>query len=192
MTAPATLAGQRERILDAALGLMADQGASGTSMRQLAAACGVNVATLYHYFPSKADLLRSVIEERQYHVLLRQAPIPDMAAPPRERLVGLMMAMWEGSLEEERIWRVLLIESFRGDATALAVGADLLSTIEAAMVGWFTELFPELRADPAANARVVVGQLYALIVENLYRPEPERHDHALQRAADLARLLLPD
>jgi AcrR family transcriptional regulator len=57
---------QRGRILDAALRLMAEQGSAGASMRQLAAACHLNVATLYHYFPSKADLLRSVVEERRY------------------------------------------------------------------------------------------------------------------------------
>ena len=48
---------QRGRILDAALALMSESGSAGASMRQLAAACGLNVATLYHYFPSKADLL---------------------------------------------------------------------------------------------------------------------------------------
>ena len=45
----------RTRILDAALALMSEQGSAGASMRQLAAACGLNVATIYHYFPSKAD-----------------------------------------------------------------------------------------------------------------------------------------
>ena len=43
---------QRGRILDAALRLMAEQGSVGASMRQLAAACDLNVATIYHYFPS--------------------------------------------------------------------------------------------------------------------------------------------
>ena len=39
--------------------LVSERGAAGTSMRRLAAACGLNVATIYHYFPSKADLLRA-------------------------------------------------------------------------------------------------------------------------------------
>ena len=56
----------RTRILDSALGLMSERGAAGTSMRRLADACGLNVATIYHYFPSKADVLRAVIEERRY------------------------------------------------------------------------------------------------------------------------------
>jgi len=44
---------QRQRILSTALSLMATQGVDGTSMRNLAAATGLNVASLYHYFPSK-------------------------------------------------------------------------------------------------------------------------------------------
>ena len=51
----------RARILDAALSLMSEHGVAGTSMRMLAGECGLNVATLYHHFPSKADLLRAVL-----------------------------------------------------------------------------------------------------------------------------------
>ena len=183
--------GQRERILDAAFRLMADRGASGTSMRQLASACGVNVATLYHYFPSKAELLRSVIEERQYDVLLREPPLPDPSLPARDRMAALIVMMWEGSLEEERVWRLLLSEAFHADATALAVGRDLLATIEAAVAGWLPSLFPELAVDADVAARTVTGQLFALIVENLFLPEAERAANAARRAADAAALLFP-
>src|SRR6185437_12885349 len=55
------MADQRDRILDATLSLMARAGAHGTSMRAVASACGLNVATLYHYFPSKRDLLPDAI-----------------------------------------------------------------------------------------------------------------------------------
>ena len=57
---------QRERILRTALSLMSQQGVDGTSMRSLAAATGLTVATLYHYFPSKRDLLVAVLEERGF------------------------------------------------------------------------------------------------------------------------------
>ena len=57
---------QRERILDEALRLMSAEGSAAMSMRQLALACGVQVAAIYHYFPSKDALLQSVFEERRY------------------------------------------------------------------------------------------------------------------------------
>ena len=52
---------QRGHILDVTLRIMSDQGAAKTSMRQLARECGINVATLYHYFESKDALLAAVI-----------------------------------------------------------------------------------------------------------------------------------
>jgi AcrR family transcriptional regulator len=35
-------------------------------MRDLASAAGLNVASLYHYFPSKRELLEAVLIERGY------------------------------------------------------------------------------------------------------------------------------
>jgi len=52
---------QREHILDVALELMSEHGAATTSMRQLAKACGLQVAALYHYFESKDALLAAVV-----------------------------------------------------------------------------------------------------------------------------------
>jgi AcrR family transcriptional regulator len=46
----------RDRILLTAMSRMSEQGVEGTSMRELATAVEVNVASLYHYFPSKKDL----------------------------------------------------------------------------------------------------------------------------------------
>ena len=56
----------RSRILQIALTLMAQRGVDGTSMRDLASAAGLNVASLYHYFPSKRDLLEAVLVEHGF------------------------------------------------------------------------------------------------------------------------------
>lgn len=52
----------RERILEAAEGVFARTGLNGTRVREIADAAGVNVATLYIYFPSKLDLHDAVLE----------------------------------------------------------------------------------------------------------------------------------
>jgi len=52
----------REKILEAAEVLFARRGLSGTRVREIAEAAGVNVATLYIYFPSKQDLYEAVLE----------------------------------------------------------------------------------------------------------------------------------
>ena len=179
---------QRERILDIALRLMADQGAAATSMRQLAKACDLNVAAIYHYFPSKADLLRSVIEERRYTLRLAELPPLDVSLPPRDRLVGLVMTIQEGAVEEEQIWRLLLGEGLRGEAAALAASRELLEVIEPAVRGWIAELFADVELDPEATATVVITQLLGFFVGYLFRPPAERAERMRADAEAIATL----
>jgi AcrR family transcriptional regulator len=51
---------RRNRILDAAERLFAERGYAATSMRDIAQASGVNVATIYYYCPNKAQLCLSL------------------------------------------------------------------------------------------------------------------------------------
>ncbi len=184
---------QREHILDIALDLMAEHGASATSMRKLANACDLNVAALYHYFPSKADLLRSVIEERRYGLRLREIPEIDTTLPPRERLIALILAMWEGAQDEEAIWRLLLGEGLRGDETALAVGHEILEALEPALRDWLSNLFagdggPSL--DATGVATVLCSQLLGFFISQLFRPADVREAAARRDAEALADLAL--
>jgi AcrR family transcriptional regulator len=185
-------AAARSRILDAALGLMSRHGASATSMRQLAAACGLNVATLYHYFPSKAHLLRAVIEERRYGERLAADPPPlDQATPPRERLADLVEWLWLAALDEEAVWRLLVGEAIRNDDVAVASARALVDALEATFVQWLAASFPELRVDPVVAARLLRDQVFALVVEHLTTGATTPPGVARARAGDLATLLLP-
>lgn len=182
--------GQRERILDTALDLMAERGASATSMRALASACGLNVAALYHYFPSKDALLRAVIEERRYGAQIQAMPVPDLRLAPADRLAELIVDMWDGALAEATIWKLLLSEALHGDGTAREVGAELVATLEAGLLDALPRLFPELRVDVEVAARTVGATMVALLVEASLLPPAELHAHAERRARDLATLLL--
>ena len=62
---------------------MAQRGVDGTSMRDLASAAGLNVASLYHYFPSKRDLLESVLIEQGFLPIRPVHTDPDGAEPRR-------------------------------------------------------------------------------------------------------------
>ena len=181
---------QRERIIDIALQLMSEQGAANTSMRQLATACGVNVAALYYYFPSKADILRSVIEERRYELRLTEIPPASVELPPVDRLVGFFDLMWAGALEEEPVWRLLLVESIRRNADATAVGAELVATLARHLVEWLDASFPDVELDSEAVARAMIGQLLGLFVETQFCPVEDRDAVAAQRARQLAELVL--
>src|SRR5919106_2864262 len=52
----------RARIQAAALELFISRGFSQTSLREIADQLGVTKAALYYHFPSKAELIRSIIQ----------------------------------------------------------------------------------------------------------------------------------
>ena len=54
----------RERILDSAERLFAEQGFSGTSLRQITAAAGANLAAVNYHFGSKEELLKEALSRR--------------------------------------------------------------------------------------------------------------------------------
>jgi AcrR family transcriptional regulator len=53
---------QREMILTGAAELFAQRGFHGTSMNEVAEACGLSKATLYHYYRDKSELLVSIAD----------------------------------------------------------------------------------------------------------------------------------
>jgi AcrR family transcriptional regulator len=53
--------GTRQRLLDAAERLFASRGFDGTSLREVTAEAGANVAAIHYHFGSKEELLRAVL-----------------------------------------------------------------------------------------------------------------------------------
>ncbi len=179
---------QREHILDVALRLMSERGAAGTSMRRLASACDLQVAAIYHYFPSKDALLAAVVAERQYGARLAD-PLPiDPGAAPGERLTTVFVTVFEGAMEEQSIWRVLIGEAMRGESTVVPVGRDLITLLEPAAVGWVTEAVPEL-SNPQDLAQLMVGQMLTGFIRTVFEPDTDHRTIALECARPLAALV---
>jgi TetR/AcrR family transcriptional regulator, cholesterol catabolism regulator len=58
----------RQKVLDAAARLFRDKGYAGTTMRDVAARCGIRAASLYYHFPSKDEILAEVFDYGVRHV----------------------------------------------------------------------------------------------------------------------------
>lgn len=58
-----TIVTSKEAILAECRRLVMEQGITAVNMRTVAKACGVAVGSLYNYFPSKSDLIRSAVQD---------------------------------------------------------------------------------------------------------------------------------
>jgi AcrR family transcriptional regulator len=160
---------QRQHILSTALSLMSHKGVDGTSMRNLAAATGLNVASLYHYFPSKQDLLVAVLEERGIVENLTAASEPSLDPADASGLADLLNDILQSMLEVEDFVRLMMGEVMRGDDTASAVGAGLFAATQASLEHWLGEHEPPLcpPGELAAMARMLRSLLVGLFFEHV-------------------------
>jgi AcrR family transcriptional regulator len=81
----------RERLIEAAMELFVFQGYGATGLAQIARAAGCNPGSLYHFFPTKEDLLAATLEKRK--VLLHPEvlhPIWESVDDPIERVFALL------------------------------------------------------------------------------------------------------
>jgi AcrR family transcriptional regulator len=98
---------QRELILDSAAALFAHGGYPGTSMNQVAQACGLSKATLYHYYKDKYALLVSIADSHVSRLqrIVREALAED--APPQAQMRELIARLVEEYAHAQNAHRVL-------------------------------------------------------------------------------------
>lgn len=84
-----TSANTREQILDAAYELLLQRGMNGFSYRDIAEPLGVKNAAIHYHFPSKMDLVKSVIEENLQLLRRKTSEFMAYGGPARPQLEGL-------------------------------------------------------------------------------------------------------
>jgi AcrR family transcriptional regulator len=161
---------QRQHILDTALSLMGQRGVDGTSMRDLATAAGLNVASLYHYFPSKRDLLVAVLREQGVVDDITSSSTPTLVQEPGALQLGdLLSDMLASMLQVEDFVRLMVGEVLRGDETAHAVGLDLFAATKDSLEKWIADNRPDICPpdDRSGLARVLRALIVGLFFEHV-------------------------
>jgi AcrR family transcriptional regulator len=205
----------RRRILQIALSLMAQRGVDGTSMRDLASAAELNVASLYHYFPSKRDLLESVLIEQGFLPIRPAHPDAHPASEAQTEGTGagvggggeaeadplslaqLLAEIMTSMFEVEDFVRLMVGEAMRGEATARAVGVDLFASFETSIEDWVKQNRPDLDAGPgaAAVARLLSAMVVGIFIQHAADVLGEEGDDlaalSLNRAREAASILRP-
>ena len=103
----ATYEDQRDMIVERAAALFARRGYPGTSMNQVAEACGLSKATLYHYYRDKYELLVNIADT---HVSRLQGIVDDALAQeqaPQGQMRALIRRLVEEYANAQNEHRVL-------------------------------------------------------------------------------------
>ncbi len=166
--APQARRDRREDILQASLHLFAKKGFHGTSMRDIARAANITEGLIYHYFESKRDLFRAIIDEYSFLPLLRT--LPDLAE--QLDLRGLLIVLARGFFDVLRqnieLTRLLLqeVQVFPEEKEAFFADAVGRSTAELAQI-LDARMSQRARSqvDPQVAARLFFNALLAFFVE---------------------------
>src|ERR1700761_720674 len=206
--------GQREAILAEAAALFAERGYHGTSMSDLAEACGLSKATLYHHYRDKSEVLTHIAEGHVSRLVELCASVEaDPAVTPDARLqvlVELFLAQYSEAQNSHRVLtedvrflppedrnRILdkerrVVQSF-ADAVAMLrpdlAKRKLTKPLAMLLFGMLNWMFTWLRPNGAlthASVTPLVLNLFFDGVRNMPAPMPQPRLVRVARAAPAA------
>lgn len=163
---------QRE-ILEKAVALFGESGYRGTSLREIAARCGVSHPGLKYHFPTKEALLLAVLEQRDEDDSARMAADDPVGVEGLRRLVEI------AALNADRRVVVDLFTSLAAEATtpdhpAHSFFAERYRKVIAATTAAYEHARGQghlvAGVDPATAARQLLALMDGLQVQWLYDP----------------------
>lgn len=179
----------RDRILDAADALFAEQGFAAVSVRDIAERAGVTKALVFYHFESKAKLFGGVVEgyyARHAEALVRGAA----GGGDRREKLHRMLDAYLDFLEENRRYVALVQREIAAGSEAMAPIRKGLSSLYRWVAENLKGLAPE--TGPLSARQIFVSfsglattyYLYAPVMEEIFGEDPmsvagrrERRDH---------------
>ena len=165
--------GSREDILGAARASFADRGYDGTTIRGVAKAAGVDPGLVMHYFGNKDGVFEAAMQLPVDAATLVPALIADGVEELGERLLRVLIGIWEDPLTSRPMLAVLRPAVRHERAAALLrgfVGREVLGRLAVAIEA----PDPELRATLVGSQLIGLAMArYVLRVEPLASADPE-------------------
>lgn len=181
----------RDSILDTAQAYVQSRGFNAFSFRDIADEVGIRTASIYHYFPSKADLGREVIRRYRSSLMSALAGIERTSSDGPRRLDELV-ALLAQSIEKGD--RVCLCGILMSDCPTLdeEMRTELISMLED-VEAWLASVLKEGRAvgelqfadPPAVVARTIFASLQGIMMAARAHGEPERFRKAARALVGL-------
>lgn len=187
----------RERIMDVALGLFAENGVAATPVTAIEAGAGLSAGSgsFYRHFKDKYELLSAVVDREMVRV--KKDPAAQVAAapedrPPAEALAIQLRADLDFLQELVPLMAILMWE--RGKAPNLARKVQDTMVERGVELGIADLLFrapaPLVKEDPAAAATVMMSAVVGYFLSVEYFGEPPAGVGPEKFTTMLARLLI--
>lgn len=153
---------RKEAILSHAAALFAEKGYLGTSVMDIARACGSSKALLYHYYPSKEDVLFGVMSSHIDVLLDDAAEILAERSSPTDSLHSLLHRFMDHYVGAASRQKVLLneLDNLPVDIRRTIVAKQ--RRIVEVMQSLLTSIHPQMLADPVlarAKTMLVFGMI---------------------------------
>ena len=149
---------RREAIVDRAAALYAERGFLGASIADLAKACRTSKSLIYHYYPSKEDILFDVMDS---HLRALEAGAAGVAAMPgnaAEKLRALTLTFMHLYVGADARHKVLLNELQRLPAKRRAVIVGRQRHLIEFVESLISQMRPDLAKKP--ELRLPLAMLY--------------------------------
>lgn len=153
---------RREAIVEKAAVLFAEKGFLGTSVSEIAKACDASKSLLYHYYPSKEDVLYAVMVSHIDRLVAIVAEELDREADAKDRLHSLLVRFMEEYVDASSRQKVLLNELLNlpddRRSSIVAKQRQILDAFQAIVC----EIRPDLATDKA-RGRSLTMLLFGMI-----------------------------
>ena len=102
----------RERLLDAAMQVIADKGPESVSVEDFVAAAGVSRGTFYNYFPTAQDLILTLNVRISHEIDRRLGGVRTEVTDPAARIAAILHRMWVAFADDPlKAWVAARIEA---------------------------------------------------------------------------------
>lgn len=173
---------KRGQILAAAARVFAEEGYDRASMSQLAAACGISKANIYHYYSGKDALLHDILDTYLRALRDRVAAVTGEGLTPEDHLRAVVLEIllaYRGADDEHRV-QISGIRALPAEAQRVLRGyqRDLVEQVSGIVAALAPEAFAGNPKKLRAATMSVFGMLNWFYMWNRDDSEAARRDYA--------------
>lgn len=186
----------KDRILNEALVMFAENGYNGTNLRDLAARLGLSKSALYKHYDSKKDIWNALLDKMEAYYAQRFGSMNNLPQTPDslEELFQMTMGMISFTVHDPQIIltrKLLTTEQFHDERVCKLATKHFLE----GTANIFTALFEKMmhsgllkKADPAMLAFAFTSPITSLI--HLCTREPDRKKEAMEQIEQFVRFFI--